>query len=127
MDLSFIDALKFDDKGLIPAITQDVDNGEVLMVGWMNKDSLKETMETGKCSYWSRSRQKFWIKGESSGHTQEVQEVRTDCDKDVLLIKIKQNVGACHCGYRSCFSWRITPEGEIVEEGNKVFDPDKVY
>lgn len=127
MDLEFIEQLKFDEKGLIPAIAQDAETGEVLMVAYMNKESLKETFEKKLCSYWSRSRQKFWIKGETSGHTQEVQEIITDCDKDTLLIKVKQNGGACHTGYRSCFSWKITDEGTIKEEGTKVFDPDSVY
>ncbi len=127
MDLSFIDELKFDSNGLIPAITQDYETGEVLMVAYMNKDSLKETFEKKLCSYWSRSRQKFWVKGESSGHTQEVKEIFVDCDKDVILFKIKQNGGACHTGYRSCFSWKVADDGTIIEEGTKVFDPDAVY
>ncbi len=127
MDLSFIDELKFDEKGLIPAITQDYETGEVLMVAYMNKDSLKETFEKKLCSYWSRSRQKYWVKGETSGHTQEVKEVFVDCDKDVILFKIKQNGGACHTGNKSCFSWKITDEGKIIEEGNMVFDPKDVY
>ncbi len=127
MDLSFIDELKFDNNGLIPAITQDYKTGEILMVAYMNKDSLKDTFEKKLCSYWSRSRQKYWVKGESSGHTQEVKEIFVDCDKDVILFKIKQNGGACHTGYRSCFSWKVTDEGKIIEEGTKVFDPDSVY
>ncbi len=127
MDLSFIDELKFDSNGLIPAIAQDFETGEVLMVAYMNKDSLKETFEKKLCSYWSRSRQKFWVKGESSGHTQEVKEIFVDCDKDTILIKIKQNGGACHTGYRSCFSWKIEDDGSISEEGDKVFNPDSVY
>ena len=127
MNLSFIDELKFDSNGLIPAITQDYETGEILMVAYMNRDSLKDTFEKKLCSYWSRSRQKFWVKGESSGHTQEVKEIFVDCDKDVILFKIKQNGGACHTGYRSCFSWKVTDEGNIIEEGTKVFDPNKVY
>lgn len=127
MDFAFLDTLKYDANGLIPCVTQDVDTGEVLMVAYMNRDSLKETVEKRLCSYWSRSRQKYWVKGESSGHTQEVKEILLDCDKDTLLIKIKQNGGACHTGYRSCFSWRLTEDGTITEEGEKVFDPDAVY
>lgn len=127
MDFAFLDTLKYDANGLIPCVTQDVDTGEVLMVAYMNRDSLQETVEKKLCSYWSRSRQKYWVKGESSGHTQEVKEILFDCDKDTVLIKIKQNGGACHTGFRSCFSWRLTEGGEIVEEGNKVFDPDAVY
>ncbi len=127
MDFSFLDDLKYNSDGLIPCITQDVDTGEVLMMAYMNKDSLKETLEKKLCSYWSRSRQKYWVKGESSGHTQEVKEVFLDCDKDTLLIKIKQNGGACHTGYRSCFSWKIEDDCSITEKGDKVFDPDSVY
>lgn len=127
MDFSFLDDLKYNADGLIPCITQDCETGEVLMMAYMNKDSLKETLEKKLCSYWSRSRQKYWVKGESSGHTQEVKEVLLDCDKDTLLIKIKQNGGACHTGYRSCFSWKIEDSGEISEGGVKVFDPDDVY
>jgi phosphoribosyl-AMP cyclohydrolase len=127
MDYPFIETLKFDDKGLIPAVVVDHETNEVLMVAYMNKDSLKETMEKKLASFWSRSRQKFWVKGESSGHTQEVKEIRTDCDRDTLVIKVKQNGAACHLGYYSCFFRKITDEGEILEEGNKVFDPDEVY
>jgi phosphoribosyl-AMP cyclohydrolase len=127
MDLSFLDALKYDKDGLIPCVTQDCETGEVLMVAYMNKDSLRDTLEKGLCSYWSRSRQKYWVKGESSGHTQEVKEVRFDCDKDCVLIKIRQNGGACHTGYRSCFYQLLTPGGTLVEDGKKVFDPEKVY
>lgn len=127
MDFSFLDELKYDAQGLIPCVTQDEATGEVLMVAYMNKDSLRATIEKGLCSYWSRSRQKFWVKGESSGHTQEVREVRFDCDKDCILIKVKQNVAACHTGYRSCFFLRLDENGHLVEDGVKVFDPDKVY
>jgi phosphoribosyl-AMP cyclohydrolase len=118
--------LKFDDKGLIPAITLDAETGEVLMMAWMNAESLKATVETGKTHYWSRSRQKFWMKGESSGHTQTVESISTDCDKDVLLIRVRQIGGACHTGYRSCFSWHLT-DGRWIERGKRIFDPDKVY
>ena len=97
------------------------------MVAYMNKDALKATVESGLGNYWSRSRQKYWVKGESSGHTQEVQEVRTDCDRDTILLKVKQNVAACHLGYRSCFFRRLTEDGQLVDEGDKVFDPDAVY
>jgi len=121
-----INELTFDDKGLIPAITIDDTNGQVLMVAWMNAESLKATIETGKTHYWSRSRQKYWMKGESSGHTQEVLSISTDCDKDVLLIRVTQHGGACHKGFRSCFSWHLS-DGQWIEQGDKVFDPDNVY
>ncbi|MBN1587630.1 MAG: phosphoribosyl-AMP cyclohydrolase [Candidatus Omnitrophica bacterium] len=98
-----IPQLKFDDKGLIPAIVQDAENGEVLMVAYMNEESFKKTLETGKCTYWSRSRQKLWLKGETSGHLQTVKEILYDCDADALLFKVHQEGVACHTGERSCF------------------------
>lgn len=100
--------LKYDDKGLIPAIIQDVDNGDVLMMAYMNETSLKQTLETGFTHFWSRSRQKYWKKGETSGAVQEVKEVLFDCDADTLLVKVKQQgAGACHTGNRTCFYTRI--------------------
>jgi len=123
---STIGELKFDAQGLIPAVVQDADNGELLMVAWMNAASLKSTIETGKTHFWSRSRKKYWMKGESSGHTQTVVSISTDCDKDVLRIAVRQIGGACHTGYRSCFSWHLR-ENRWVEEGRKMFDPDDVY
>jgi len=121
-----LDQLKFDDKGLIPVILQDFENGEILMFAFMNRESLKMTLESKLATYWSRSRKKLWIKGESSGHTQEVKEVYFDCDSDALLIKIKQNVAACHTGYRSCFFNKI--DGDQVQTvGQKLFDEEKVY
>ena len=127
MDLSLLATLKYDKDGLIPCVAQDWKTGEVLMVAYMNRDSLRDTLEKGLCSYWSRSRKKYWVKGETSGHTQVVKEVRFDCDRDCVLIKIQQNGVACHTGYYSCFYQLLTPEGTLAENGNKVFDPDKVY
>ncbi|MDX1387101.1 MAG: phosphoribosyl-AMP cyclohydrolase [bacterium] len=121
-----LDQLKFDEKGLIPCIAQDAENGEVLMFAFMNRESVQKTLETGIATYWTRSRQKLWVKGESSGHTQEVQEVWFDCDNDCLLIKVKQNVAACHTGYRSCFFHKIE-DGEIKEVGQKMFEAEDVY
>jgi len=121
-----IDQLKFDEKGLIPTIAQDADNGEVLMFAFMNRDSVQKTLDTGIATYWSRSRNKLWVKGESSGHTQEIREVYFDCDNDCLLIKVKQNVAACHTGYRSCFFNKIE-NGEVKTVGEKVFEEGKVY
>jgi phosphoribosyl-AMP cyclohydrolase len=96
--------LKYDDKGLIPAIIQDVENGDVLMLAYMNETSVKQTVETGFTHFWSRSRQKYWKKGETSGAVQEVKEVLYDCDADTLLVKVKQHgIGACHTGNRTCF------------------------
>ena len=101
------DMLSFDDRGLIPAIVQDSQNGEVLMLAYMNRDSLQKTLETGLTWFWSRSRGKLWNKGETSGHIQEVQEIFYDCDADTLLIKAKQTGPACHTGNRSCFFRKI--------------------
>lgn len=98
-----IETVKFDEKGLVPAIMQDYDSGEVLMLAYMNKESLKLTMETGRTCFYSRSRQKLWIKGETSGNFQTVREIYFDCDNDALLIKIEQKGAACHTGKRSCF------------------------
>jgi len=95
--------LKYDENGLIPVIIQDIENSEVLMMAYMDRTAFEETLKTGKTHFWSRSRKKYWMKGESSGHIQEVKEIYYDCDKDTLLIKVKQMVGACHDGYRSCF------------------------
>jgi len=121
-----LDQLKFDDKGLIPVILQDEGNGEILMFAFMNRESLQKTLETKLATYWSRSRQKLWVKGESSGHTQEVRDVYFDCDADALLMKIKQNVAACHTGFRSCFFNKIEGE-EVKTVGEKMFEEEKVY
>ncbi|HET6515948.1 MAG TPA: phosphoribosyl-AMP cyclohydrolase [Thermodesulfovibrionales bacterium] len=103
-----IPELKYDDKGLIPAIIQDSEKGDVLMMAYMNETSLKMTLDTGYTHFWSRSRQKYWKKGETSGHVQEVKEVFYDCDADTLLIKVRQHgAGACHTGNRTCFYRRI--------------------
>ncbi len=114
--------LKYD-NGLIQAIAQDRNTKEVLMSAYMNKEALDLTIETGIAHYWSRSRQKLWKKGESSGHMQKVFEIRIDCDKDSILLMIEQEGGACHNGFRSCFYRTI--EGNVV--GEKVFDPEDVY
>jgi len=101
--MEFYDQLKFDANGLIPAIVQDQKSGRVLMMAWMNRASLEKTIETGRTHFWSRSRQKFWMKGETSGHVQQVRDLAFDCDGDVLLIQVEQTGAACHEGYRSCF------------------------
>lgn len=123
---TIIAQLKFDDKGLIPCIAQDAETGEILMFAFMNAESIKLTLETGIATYWTRSRQKIWVKGESSGHTQEIREIWFDCDHDCLLIKIKQNVAACHTGYRSCFFNKIE-NGQVKEIGEKIFEEGEVY
>lgn len=113
--------------GLLPAIAQDAQSGEVLMMAYMNPESYAETLRTGRAVYYSRSRNKLWRKGEESGNYQEVEAVFVDCDADTILIKVHQRGGAaCHEGYRSCFFRRVTPEGlEVI--GERVFDPATVY
>ncbi len=122
-----ISNLKYDANGLIPAIIQDAKTNEVLMMAYMNEKSLRATIETGKTHFWSRSRQKYWMKGESSGHTQQVKEIYIDCDKDTLLIKVEQIGGACHEGYRSCFFRKLNDSGQWEIIGEKVFDPEQTY
>jgi phosphoribosyl-AMP cyclohydrolase len=120
--------LKYTADGLIPAIVQDVKTNRVLMMAWMNATSLEATLQTGFMNYWSRSRQKFWLKGETSGHTQKVVRWAVDCDADTLLFEVEQIGGACHTGFESCFFQAYSPEGaplEITEE--KLFDPEKTY
>jgi len=100
-------SLKYDDSGLIPAIVQDAQTGEILMFAWMNEDSLQNTRQSGQAWFWSRSRKELWHKGATSGNTLDVQEMRYDCDEDVLLVKVKANGPACHTGERSCFYRRL--------------------
>ena len=106
--------LRFDNKGLIPAIAQDENSGEVLMMAWMNAEAVARTLNTGKVTYWSRSRQAFWVKGETSGHVQELVEMRVDCDRDCLLVLVRQTGPACHTNRRSCF-YTAVRDGEEVE------------
>lgn len=116
--------LKYDTHGLIPAIIQDADNNEVLMMAYMNSDSLQKTIETGHTHFWSRSRQQYWMKGESSGHVQEIRQILIDCDRDTILIKVTQKgAGACHTGHRSCFFTDIHGN----EIAAKVFSEEDVY
>ena len=115
--------LAFDEQEYIPAVAQDAESGEVLMLAYVTEAALAKTRETGYAHYYSRSRDELWKKGATSGHTQEVEEVRVDCDGDALLYRIRQSGGACHTGYESCF-YR-TVDGETV--GERVFDPDDVY
>lgn len=98
-----LDDLRYDDRGLVTVVIQDADNGEVLMVAWSNREALERTMSEGRMSYWSRSRQELWRKGDTSGHTQHLEELRVDCDGDVVLAKVHQEGAACHTGERSCF------------------------
>ena len=106
--------LTYDAAGLIPAIAQDAASGEVLMMAWMNADAVAQTLRTGRVTYWSRSRQAFWIKGESSGHVQRLVEMRVDCDSDCLLLMVDQTGPACHTNRRSCFYTAIRDGAEVV-------------
>ena len=119
--------IKFDEKGLVPAIVQDIDTGEILMMAWMNEAALKQTLEVKKATFYSRSRDKMWIKGESSGHVQEVVEARVDCDQDLVLLKCKSHGPCCHVGYNSCFYRRADADGSLTVVEEKAFDPDEVY
>jgi phosphoribosyl-AMP cyclohydrolase len=114
-------------EGLIPVIIQDASTNEVLMLGYMNRESWEKTLETGRACFWSRSRQKFWLKGETSGHFQEVKDAYLDCDGDTILLKVDQiGKAACHTGFRSCFHHRHEKDGWKVT-GERIFDPKEVY
>ncbi len=124
---TWLETVQWDDQGLVPAIAQDARSGDVLMVAWMNREALQQTVESGEAVYWSRSRQKLWHKGEESGHWQKVREVRLDCDGDVILLKVEQVGGiACHTGRVRCFFRRLDKD-EWVETDNVVKDPDQIY
>ncbi len=111
MGTSFYENLKFNSDGLIPAIIQEQSSGRVLMMAWMNRASLEKTISSGKTHFWSRSRQKFWMKGETSGHTQDVKDIAFDCDGDTLLIQVEQVGAACHENYKSCFFRSVNSDG----------------
>jgi len=108
--------IKFNDAGLVPAITQQHDTGEVLMMAWMTADTVRETLESGRVCYWSRSRQEFWRKGDTSGHIQTLKKFTIDCDGDTLLLQIDQVGAACHTGRRNCFFYDVTEEGIEVKD-----------
>lgn len=115
------------EDGLIPAIVQDYETNEVLMLAYINQLAWEETLKTGKAHYWSRSRSKLWLKGESSGHVQIIHDILVDCDDDTVVYKVEQLGGAaCHTGHRTCF-YRIVDGDELLTQGEKVFDPEKVY
>jgi phosphoribosyl-AMP cyclohydrolase len=119
---SFLDSLKYDRKGLVAAVVQDYENGDVLMVGWMDREAVRRTLTSGRTCFWSRSRQEYWVKGETSGNTQEVRAVYVDCDKDALLVKVEQKGPACHEGYRTCFFRQVDLEGSETVVGEKLTD-----
>lgn len=124
---NWLNEIKFTEDGLIPAIAQDANTGKILMFAWMNRESLKLTVESGYAVYWSRSRQKLWRKGEESGHQQKIISIQLDCDEDVLLLKIEQQGGiACHTGRESCFYRQlVNGEWQIIEDVLK--NPDEIY
>ena len=122
-----IEALKYDRDGLVPAVVVDAESRAVLMLAYMNAEALSRTVRTGQTHFWSRSRGKLWMKGESSGHTQDVRAVYIDCDLDTLLIEVTQHGGACHEGYRSCFYRRLGENGNWEVVAEKVFDPEDAY
>jgi len=109
LDPAIVARLKRDDRGLFPAIAQQHDTGEVLMLGWMDDEALRRTLTTGRCTYWSRSRQEYWVKGDTSGHQQWVKSVALDCDGDTVLVKVDQIGAACHTGDRTCFDADVLP------------------
>ncbi|MBI4325025.1 MAG: phosphoribosyl-AMP cyclohydrolase [Chloroflexi bacterium] len=126
--MSFYEQLKFNSEGLIPAIIQELATGRVLMMAWMNRASLEKTLATGRTHFWSRSRQRFWMKGETSGHTQTVKNLAFDCDGDTLLIQVEQIGAACHEGYQSCFFRSVETDGrsfKITEP--QLESPEDIY
>jgi len=123
----WLEQLKWNGDGLVPAIAQDYRSGEVLMVAWMNREALRLSSEQGRAVYWSRSRQKLWFKGELSGHVQQLREIRVDCDADVVLLQVEQIGGiACHTGRRRCF-FRVLKDGEWEIDEEVVKNPDEIY
>jgi phosphoribosyl-AMP cyclohydrolase len=126
--MSVYEKLKFNSDGLIPAIVQEQSTGRVLMMAWMNRSSLEATIKTGKTHFWSRSRQKFWMKGETSGHTQQVKDVSFDCDGDALLIQVEQIGAACHEGYKSCFFRSVGTDGASFKTTEAQLEtPEAIY
>ena len=123
----WLDEIQWTEDGLVPAIAQDANNGDILMMAWMNRESLRLTVEEGQAVYWSRSRGKLWRKGESSGHQQVLRDIRLDCDADVVLLKVEQKGGiACHTGRRSCF-YRSLKDGQWVSADPVIKDPNTIY
>jgi phosphoribosyl-AMP cyclohydrolase len=121
-----LDSLPWNADGLLPAIAQQYDSGEVLMMAWMNRQALEETLATGRVCYWSRSRQSFWRKGESSGQIQQLKEMRFDCDGDTILVKVDQTGPACHTGRRDCFYNKVVGDRVIVDQA-PLIDPKDLY
>jgi len=125
--VNWLDEIRWDEKGLAPAIAQDAKTGRILMVAWMNRESLALTAEKGEAVYWSRSRNKLWHKGEESGHVQKVREIRLDCDEDVIVLQVEQQGGiACHTGRESCF-YRVLKNGAWEAVDPVLKDPNEIY
>lgn len=118
--------LKYNEAGLIPAIAQQHDSGEMLMMAWMNRASIEETLQTGRVCYWSRSRQNYWRKGESSGQVQMLKELRFDCDLDTILLSVDQLGAACHTGRRHCFFYKVDKD-EVLIDSEPLVDPKELY
>jgi len=125
--MEFLDKIKYNSQGLVPAIIQEEKTGKVLMLGWMNREAIEKTLSTKKVHFWSRSRKKMWLKGETSGHYQLLKEIYIDCDEDTLLFKVEQIKGACHKGFKTCFFRRVEPGGKLKIIEEKVFEPGEVY
>ncbi len=121
------EVIQFDDAGLVPAIAQDAETGEILMMAWMNRAAVEETLQKGRVCYWSRSRGRLWRKGEQSGHVQRLVEMRVDCDGDTLVLKVEQTGAACHTGQRSCMFRAVRPDGTVETVTEPIVDPGKVY
>ncbi|MGE3818988.1 MAG: phosphoribosyl-AMP cyclohydrolase [Isosphaeraceae bacterium] len=126
-DPDWFEQVKWTAEGLVPAIAQDAGSGEVLMMAWMDRQALRTTLASGQTHFYSRSRRSAWHKGGTSGHVQNVVEVRVDCDADVILLKVEQVGGACHEGYRSCFFRKVASDGRLQIEGEPVFRAEDVY
>ncbi len=126
LEPTLLDEIKFDADGLVPAIAQQFDSGEVLMMAWMNAESIAETLRSGRVCYWSRSRQSLWRKGETSGQVQALKELRLDCDGDTILLHVDQTGVACHTGRRNCF-YRAVREGELIAIAEVEADPKDLY
>lgn len=128
MSDAWLNEISWDDQGLVPAIAQDRQTGRIMMFAWMNRESLKLSLEEGRAIYWSRSRQRLWRKGEESGHVQRLHEVRLDCDGDVILLVIEQLGGiACHTGRESCFYRKLNDQGEWQVTDSVLKSPDTIY
>lgn len=123
----FLEIIRWNEDGLVPAIAQDESSGRILMMAWMNRESLALSVAESRAVYWSRSRQQLWRKGESSGHIQEISEIRLDCDEDVIILQVKQQGGmACHTGRQSCF-YRVLQQGQWVTVDPVLKNPDEIY